>query len=238
MSNEQFANYAVRGYHIERGVFSADEIAAMTAHFMEMSQQKHPGDFVGVAAKTQSDKPDPLAKYPRPINMHLWDDMTCELMQDARLVRIASFLMQQNAVPIQTMVYYKPPGARGQSFHQDNLYLKHTPLMGVWVALDRADAANGTMQMVRGSHLFGLLPCRVADTDVSFTNSETVIPPNLPFDLMDLEAGDVVFFGGYTIHGSMPNTTAERFRRAFIVHYQGEDALPIVAPPLPNSEAK
>ncbi len=238
MNQEQFAEYAVRGYHIERGIFDAKETAAMVVHFMEMSKEKHPGDFAGAAAKTRSDKPDPLAKYPRPINMHLWDEMTRELMHDQRLTQIASFLMQQNAVPIQTMVYYKPPGARGQSFHQDNLYLKQTPLMGVWVALDRADAANGTMQMVRGSHLFGLLPCQTADTDVSFTDSETIIPPSLTFDLMELEAGDVVFFGGYTIHGSMPNTTTDRFRRAFIVHYQGEFALPIVAPPLPDADAK
>jgi ectoine hydroxylase-related dioxygenase (phytanoyl-CoA dioxygenase family) len=31
----------------------------------------------------------------------------------------------------------------------------------------------------------------------------------------------VLFFGGFTIHGSYPNRTPDRFRRAFIVHYFG-----------------
>jgi phytanoyl-CoA hydroxylase len=238
MSPEQFGQYAVRGYHIARSVFSAAEVASLITHFMEMNQTRHPGDFAGVAAKTKDSAPDPLTQYPRPINMHTWDELTRSLMHDPRLTETASILLQQKAVPIQTMVYYKPPGARGQSFHQDNLYLRHTPLLGAWLALDRADADNGAMQMVRGSHLFGLLPCQLADTDISFTDSETVIPPNLTFDLIALEPGDVVFFGGYMIHGSLPNITTDRFRRAFIAHYQGENALPIVAPPLPSAEAK
>lgn len=238
MTPEQWLQYAARGYHIERSVFSSEEVDALTAHFMDMNRTKHPGDFAGVKAKTQTAAPDPLANYPRPINMHEWDEHSRSLMNDPRLTQTASFLLQQNAVPIQTMVYYKPPGARGQSFHQDNLYLRHTPLLGAWLALDRADADNGAMQMVRGSHLFGLLPCRLADTDLSFTDSETIVPPNMTFDLIALEPGDVVFFGGYTIHGSLPNITTDRFRRAFIAHYQGEHALPIVAPPLPSAEAK
>ena len=238
MMTEKFANYAVRGYHIERGVFGAEEIAAMVAHFMAMSKEKHPGDFGGVAAKTQSDKPDPLAKYPRPINMHTWDELTRDLMHDERLTRIASFLMQQSAIPIQTMVYYKPPGARGQSFHQDNLYLKHTPLMGVWVALDRADAANGAMQMVRGSHLFGLLPCRTANTDISFTDSETVIPPNLTFDLMELEVGDVV--SSAAIPFTVPYRTRQQIdsggHLSCIIRVK--TLCRLFAPPLPSAEAK
>lgn len=239
MARYEFLNYAANGYHIAREVFSAAEVEEMAAHYMAMSAEgAHPGDFVGVPTRTASDKPDPLAKYPRLINMHQWDAKTKDWMLDARLTEIVAELTGQKARLIQTMVYFKPPGSRGQSFHQDNLYLRTTPLMGAWVALDRADAENGAMEMVRSSHLYGLLPCQVADTDVSFTDSETIIPPRMEKDLIALEPGDVVFFGGYTIHGSHSNTTTDRFRRAFICHYEGENALPIVGPPLPKAEAK
>jgi ectoine hydroxylase-related dioxygenase (phytanoyl-CoA dioxygenase family) len=37
-----------------------------------------------------------------------------------------------------------------------------------------------------------------------------------------LKAGDVLFFNGSVIHGSYPNTSSTRFRRAFICHYVPE----------------
>jgi hypothetical protein len=39
---------------------------------------------------------------------------------------------------------------------------------------------------------------------------------------MDMKAGDVLFFNGSLIHGSYPNTSDDRFRRAFICHYASE----------------
>ena len=39
---------------------------------------------------------------------------------------------------------------------------------------------------------------------------------------INLEAGDVLFFNGSVIHGSYPNTSTDRFRRAFICHYVPE----------------
>ena len=39
-----------------------------------------------------------------------------------------------------------------------------------------------------------------------------------------MAAGDVVFFNGQVVHGSFPNTSADRFRRAFIGHYIAGEA--------------
>ena len=44
-----------------------------------------------------------------------------------------------------------------------------------------------------------------------------------------MEAGDVLFFGGSLVHGSFPNTTADRFRRALIGHYISGDAEHVTA---------
>ncbi|HLY64542.1 MAG TPA: phytanoyl-CoA dioxygenase family protein, partial [Chloroflexota bacterium] len=232
-----FPDYTAQGYVIARGVFTAAEAAAMAAHYMQVSAAgPHPGDFAGVPTRSTQAAAEPLARYPRLINMHNWDAQTRAWMCDQRLVDSVSALFGQPARVLQTMVYFKPPGSRGQSMHQDNLYLRTTPVAAAWVALDRADAENGAMEMLRGSHLLGLLPCQRADTDLSFTDSETVAPPWLERDLIALEPGDVVFFHGLTVHGSPPNHTADRFRRSFIVHYVGETAYPIVGPTLPRDE--
>lgn len=239
MNRDAYLQYTASGFHIARALFAASEIAAMTRHYMAMrAAGTYPGDFAGVPPWNDPGATDPLAQYPRLINMHDWDTQTRIWMTDPRLIEIATVLMGQRPRLIQTMVYFKPPGSRGQSFHQDCLYLRTTPLLGAWVALDRADTENGAMQMVPGSHLLGLLPCREADTSLSFTDSETFFPPDMEKVWILLEPGDTVFFSGYTVHGSSPNRSVDRMRRAFICHYAGEHALPIVGPPLPGTEAR
>lgn len=234
MTPEDYLRYTANGYHIERGLFSPEEAAEFVRYYMNLrAKGSRPGDFAGVERTSPTDEPDPLQQFPRFINMHHWDRQTERWMNDPRLVDLVDELMGQPPVLMQTMVYFKPPGSRGQSFHQDNLYLRITPVVAAWVALDRCDADNGAMEMVRGSHLLGLLPPEDADTDLSFTSDQTTIPPYLPRDLIALEPGDTVFFHGLTIHGSMPNRTTDRFRRSFICHYQGQTIFPLGAPASP-----
>jgi ectoine hydroxylase-related dioxygenase (phytanoyl-CoA dioxygenase family) len=231
LTPDDLAFYALNGYYVGREVFTPDEATEIRDHYMELRKEgPKPGDFAGVKTRTALDKPDPLMDYPRFIQMHNWDERARDWMSDSRLVSIVEALMGQPSRLMQTMLYFKPPGSRGQSFHQDNLYLRMTPVVAAWLALDPCDEENGAMEMVRGSHLMGLLPEEKADTDLSFTDNQTVIPPYLKKDLIDLQPGDAVFFHGMTIHGSMPNRTADRFRRSFICHYQGELIYPLGAP--------
>ncbi len=222
-SERKFAD--ANGYFVRRKVFAAQEVADMIEHYMAINAAgSHPGDFAGVPRKSKSDEPDPLEQYPRLIQMHHYDKKTEEWMNDPRLTSPVGELMGQRAVLIQTMLYFKPPGARGQSFHQDNLYLRTTPIAAAWVALDRADEENGSMLMADGSHKLGLLEREEADTDWSFTSDATKMPVGANLTPTVLDPGDVMFFGGLVIHGSYPNRTKDRFRRSFICHYEGENA--------------
>ena len=205
------------GYYVARGLFSADEVAHMREHFMELRKQgPRPGDMGGDPAK---DAADPLNQFPRFINMHDWDAQTAAWQQDPRFIKLASELIGDDVALCQTMLYFKPPGARGQGRHQDNQYIRQYPIIAAWLALDRCDAANGHMVVVPGSNKLGILPVQPADMEKSFTGGETVIPEGAEEIGVEMEAGDVLFFGGFTIHGSYPNQTVDRFRRTFIVHY-------------------
>jgi ectoine hydroxylase-related dioxygenase (phytanoyl-CoA dioxygenase family) len=126
------------------------------------------------------------------------------------------------------MLYFKPPGARGQAPHQDNFYLRVDPgtCVAAWMALDACDEENGCMTMVPGSHRLPLLCTERADTAVSFTDVTVPVPPHLPRRACVMDAGDVVFFHGSTIHGSEPNRST-RFRRALIAHYASGEAVRI-----------
>jgi ectoine hydroxylase-related dioxygenase (phytanoyl-CoA dioxygenase family) len=41
--------------------------------------------------------------------------------------------------------------------------------------------------------------------------------------LLTMRAGDVLLFHGSTLHGSQPNRSSTRWRRAFVAHYIAAD---------------
>jgi hypothetical protein len=211
------------GYVVKRGLFTHDECARWTDHFMTMrAAGTYPGDFDGVDATSA----DPLRKYPRLIHMHRWDPASLSWMTDARINAALTELDGREPLAVQTMVYFKPPKARGQALHQDNFYLQAKPstCLAAWLSLDRSDVANGCMRVVPGSHRLPLLCTTKADTSQSFTDVTVPVPDDLPVTPVEMDPGDMMFFNGSLIHGSLPNTTTDRFRRALIGHYVCGDA--------------
>ena len=217
------AQYQRDGYTIVRGLFSQAEVAAYIDHFMEMRKAESlPGDFAGVPiAGDDNNTPDPLQQYPRMIHMHRWDEQALNWMIDNRIDQVLTALLGSSPYAVQTMLYFKPPGARGQALHQDQYYLRVQPgtCMAAWLALDDCDEANGCMQVVPGSHELPLLCTVPADTTQSFTDVTVPLPEGMSSVPVLMKAGDVFFFNGQMIHGSYPNTSSNRFRRSMIGHY-------------------
>jgi len=210
--------YEKEGYVVVPGLFSSDEVARLTQHYMDMrASGPLPGDFAGVNAQST----DPLKKFPRMIHMHRWDELSMQWLIDERLNRCMTVLLGREPYAVQTMLYFKPPGARGQALHQDQYYLRVQPgtCMAAWLALDRCDTENGCMQVVPGSHKWPLLCTVAADTAQSFTDVTVPLPEGTQATPVIMEAGDVLFFNGQLIHGSFPNTSLARFRRSLIGHY-------------------
>lgn len=211
-------DYHQDGFAVVRGLFSAEEVARYRDHYMHL---RHAGTYPGDSAGVDIGSADPLKKYPRMIHMHRWDDLSLKWMIDDRLRRCMAALLGQEPYAVQTMLYFKPPGARGQALHQDQYYLKVQPgtCMAAWFALDTCDEENGCLQVVPGTHTLPILCTTEADTSQSFTDVTVPLPENMKPVPVIMEPGDVLFFNGQLIHGSFPNTSANRFRRALIGHY-------------------
>jgi phytanoyl-CoA hydroxylase len=212
------ASFTDTGYVVVAGLFSPAEVAQYRDHFMTLRKQgSYPGDLVGSDPRRN----DPLRRYPRMIHMHRWDDLSRRWLLEPRLNACLTALLGREPYAVQTMLYFKPPGARGQALHQDNFYLRAQPgtCMAAWLALDPCDEANGCLQVVPGSHTWPLLCTSQADTSVSFTDVTVPLPAGQPVEPVVMEAGDVLFFNGALVHGSYPNTSPDRFRRALIGHY-------------------
>jgi phytanoyl-CoA hydroxylase len=204
-------------------LFAPDEVARYREHYMTLrAKGTYPGDFDGVDVTST----DPLKRYPRMIHMHRWDEDSLNWMLDPRINHWLTTFLGVEPFAVQTMLYFKPPGARGQALHQDQFYLRAKPgtCMAAWLALDDCDEANGCMQVVPGSHTWDILCAVEADTSKSFTDVTVPLPEGTEAVPVIMKAGDVLFFNGSLVHGSSPNSTQDRFRRALIGHYIQGDA--------------
>jgi phytanoyl-CoA hydroxylase len=225
LTEAQKAQFDRDGYLVLRGLLSPEEAAAIRDAFMEANAD---GPVVGLSSIGEGVKnpSDPLAFYPRMMNPHAHPEREVgqfarNFLLDARLEPVLTELFGEEPVGVQTMFYFKPPGARGQELHQDNFYLRVQPgtCMAAWMAVDDVDAENGGMKVVPGSHHEQVACPQQADSAVSFTTDYVPVPAGMEAVHCTMKAGDVLFFNGSLIHGSTPNTSATRFRRSLIAHY-------------------
>jgi ectoine hydroxylase-related dioxygenase (phytanoyl-CoA dioxygenase family) len=218
VTQEQIEFFADNGYVVVPQLFTAEEVEFYREHFMALrAQGPHPHDLDGVDVTDR----DPLKRFPRMLHMHHWDEVSRRWLLDDRLRQCWTALLGQEPFAVQSMLYFKPPGARGQAPHQDNFYLAVKPgtCGAAWLALDRSDEENGCMCVVPGSHKWPLLCTEKADTKISFTDVGVPLPEGVKLEPVVMEAGDVLFFHGSLVHGSFPNKTTGRFRRSLIGHY-------------------
>ena len=206
------------GYVVAPALFDSAEVDRLRTHYMSLRRHgRYDNDFVGIESPSR----DPQRRYPRMAQMHRWDDASLRWLLDPRLRERLVALVGSDPYAVQTMLYFKPAGSRGQALHQDNFYLRAEPgtCVAAWMALDPADEANGCMLVAPGSHRWPILCTGKADTTLSFTDVTVPLPPGQAVTPVPMNPGDVLFFTGSLVHGSAPNTTADRFRRALIGHY-------------------
>ena len=216
MSNEAKI-FGETGIFHAKGLFSDAECDFLTDHFMGLRETARPGDFDGVDLTST----DPLKKFPRMIHMHRWDEISMKWALDQRIADMMTKLLGEEPYMVQTMLYFKPAGARGQALHQDQAFLRAKPgtCVAAWLALDDCDEENGCMQLVKGTQDLPILCTIKADTSKSFTDVTVPVPEGYEIAPAIMKRGDVLFFNGSVIHGSYPNTSPTRFRRALIGHY-------------------
>ena len=213
--------FAAQGYTIARGLFGLDEVEALREHFFRINEEERAIRERDAKSDNIVEAGDPLAQYPRVMQPHRFDQKSLQWMIDARLNAWMTAILGREPYAVQTMFYFKPPGARGQALHQDQFYLRVDPgtCVAAWMAVDHCDEDNGCLRIVPGTHDIPVLCAVEADTGVSFTDVTVELPPGYEPIPLVMDPGDVLFFNGQLVHGSYPNRTIDRFRCALIGHY-------------------
>jgi len=233
LDEAQLGAWKADGFHVERGLFARSEVKRIAQRFNALAAR---GEAIDGHWEPDPSGADVLSRYPRVMQPHEFDRASFDLFLDPRVHAVLLQLFGEEVVGCQTMFYFKPPGARGQAFHQDNYYLRVQPTtcVAAWLAVDRSHPRNGGLQVCPGTHTLDLACPDHADLTTSFVD-DFVAPPtgHEPIPL-ELEPGDVLFFTGSVIHGSDPNSTTDEWRRSFISHYMPRSATHIAGWYLPH----
>lgn len=213
------------GYWITPVLFSAEEVDRFRAAMDRVLAGVHDRDRAPTLSMPAHPSPSDLRK----IDNAWWaDSVLAGLATDRRLSGIAAALLGCDEVRLwQDQLLYKPPGGPTETtigWHQDwaswNTVASEGRFVTAWVAFDDVDDSNGAMQMIPGSHHWGLVEggsnffATDRDAQLDALGAERSIQPRS----VVLAAGQVSFHHALTFHGSGANTS-DRLRRSLAIHF-------------------
>lgn len=160
--------------------------------------------------------------FPHKISKTIYDTLFHEKIVDM-LVRLVS----PNLKCMQSMLFVKGPGKAGQAWHQDEFYIptRDQSLVGAWIAIDDATRENGCLWIIPGRPKFMMR--RVQNNSTEYADVDTIDVSAWEEEAIPVEvkAGSVVFFNGYTLHSSRRNKTEDCFRTALVNHYMSAESM-------------
>jgi len=229
LTDEQVRQYERDGYIVLRQACSNDLMDAYNAHIHAI-RSAEPMPEWAIPRKRKDGSFDEKDRYSvRLFNPHLHDGFSLQMMKLPVVRGALAQCLGDEAVGVQSMYFYKEPGAPGQAAHQDYYYIKNDPntLIAAWVAMEDADEENGCLWVIPGSHRIGLLPHgpvkNVAEHEAWTDEAEGIdLSQEIP---VVMKKGDILIFHNLLIHSSTRNRSASRWRRSYVCHYIRHDSV-------------
>jgi ectoine hydroxylase-related dioxygenase (phytanoyl-CoA dioxygenase family) len=212
LSEEQVEQFHRDGFLVVRGMYSADEVADISAWTNEVADYPEvPGKYMMYFERSQADGARILCRIENFVPYH---DGFSKLITDCRMHQAVSELFGEEAVLFKDKINFKLPGGDGFKEHQDvqagwdDFADLHITAM---IAIDETNEANGSLEMIAGMHKQGVLGSMWAPLTDEDTRHTEYTP-------VHCQPGDAVFFDSYAPHRSKPNRT-DKARRVLYITY-------------------
>lgn len=141
---------------------------------------------------------------------------------DSALKGLLKRIMGEEAVLYSDQAMVKPPQlGREKPWHQDHAYFNvelKSRVIGVWIALDRAEISNGCMHVLPGSQHEPVIHFRRRDWQIC---DSTILGRKAT--AVELDPGGLLLFDSLLAHGTPANRSGKR-RRALQFHYKPASA--------------
>jgi phytanoyl-CoA hydroxylase len=237
---EQVTFYRDNGYLVLEQALSMSEVEELRHETTRICRGEL-GKVRGIQPHSPDESDDEVMRnylcihFPHKISPVMSNTLAHPVMVDA-----LTGMIGPNVKCMQSMLFVKAAGKPGQAWHQDEDFIptRDRSLCGGWIALDEATIDNGCLWVLPGSHKPGILwemraqeDDRFDCTDESYGfpwRDEDAIPVEVP-------AGAIVFFNGYLLHRSLPNTRKSGYRRVLVNHYMSAESL---LPWLPSDKTR
>jgi ectoine hydroxylase-related dioxygenase (phytanoyl-CoA dioxygenase family) len=221
LTNRQIDGYHADGYLVLRGVFEPAEVAVLSFEADALLSRDDLIDVANIRCRWQDhtatgeclfDCFDPVIDLA---------PVCRRVASDERLLGPLRSLFGDEAHLLKDKLIFKRPGAKGYGLHQDYISWKEFPdsFTTVIVAIDATDAFNGATEVFAGYHAQGCLSPRDGDYHE--------LPPGAVDEsrgvVLDLRAGDVAIFSGFTPHRSGANLSDGWRRQLYLSYNAGRD---------------
>jgi ectoine hydroxylase-related dioxygenase (phytanoyl-CoA dioxygenase family) len=249
LSPQQVAHFREHGFVAGIKMLDEEQIARLRSELRDIADPNHPGHHLFYEFHS-NESADPSTILFHALGAWRITEGLHDVLWNPRFIAAASQLLGD--VPVRfwhDQIFWKPPRQGGVvAWHQDYSYWTRTkPIahLTCWTALDDADAGNGCLQYISGSHRWGSLPKPVIAGDLKgikeFLNEEQRAALDKPM-YAPVKAGEAVFHHPLTLHGSGANTSASP-RRAFVINViedgvisDSDEPLLEGVPPIPKGQ--
>lgn len=213
LNQTQCSDFRSKGYLVLRGFYTADTMRALSDAVDRMEADKSdPGYKYYDGHVAQSDQLV-LTRIERFLFNH---DAIDGLIWTPALQRILTQLLGDSPVVFKDKINFKLPGGKPDLLHQDqaagwNAYADYFISAAIFV--DANTKANAAMSVLRT----GNYPRKLMGSEWELlVNPEPPFEPELDYELLEGQPGDIVFFDSFVPHGSPANTSPARRRNIFV----------------------
>ncbi len=213
------------GFYLAKGLFRPDEVAALEADFDRIVRQLQ-SSGEAVDATWDGGETDKIARSGDVIlhthNVQKYSRTWLNAFLNERFLDVVAEILGNDIVLHHSKLFQKPP-ENGSPFpmHQDWPYfptVQDSMIAGIIHVSDASDEM-GCLRVYPGSHKLG----RIEGADGRRQNDVIDAHPIENATVIEAQAGDVVFFHYFTLHGSMPNRSSATRKTVLCQMYSGQD---------------
>jgi ectoine hydroxylase-related dioxygenase (phytanoyl-CoA dioxygenase family) len=228
MTSEATRFYQKNGFLVAHEALSLSEVEDLRRDAAAICKGER-GPIGGIEPIEGESDDEALRRYLCIHFPHKVSELMFSSLAHPAMVDVLTHVIGPNVKCMQSMLFIKAAGKPGQAWHQDEDYIptRDRSLTGGWIAMDDATVENGCLWVIPGSQKRGILWQQDFHEDARFDCShESFGFPYTNDDAVPVEvkAGSIVFFNGYLLHRSLPNTASGGYRRSLVNHYMSAES--------------
>jgi phytanoyl-CoA hydroxylase len=227
MMSDIKTSFEQNGYYLAKGVFSKDEVAALEKDFdriveqLTASGEKINATWMGPEMKRIQGQNDVVIHTH---NVQQFSRVWLSALLNENYLGVASQILGDDIVLHHSKLFQKP-SEKGAPFpmHQDWSYfptIKDTMIAGIIHVSDATDEM-GCLRVYDASHKVGRVLGSGGQNESEFLEKYPIEGARV----VEAEAGDVLFFHYFTLHGSMPNRSSKTRKTVLVQMYAGHDRI-------------